>query len=195
MKKPPQQPEPASQADASWPSDAVEVGHVVGAWGVKGGVKIAPESSDATSLLATKRWWLRPKTIGRINHSSSISYEVLSKRVQGDGVMAMLAGIDDRDQAQALVGATIYVPRSAFPKAGKGEFYWVDLIGCEVFNREGLALGRVDGLIDTGVHSVLRVVDASAVEPTERLIPFVDAYVDKTDLKTRRIDVDWGLDY
>ena len=195
------------------PDDAIEVGHVVGAWGVQGAVKVAAQSSDAAALLHSKNWWLRRPQDIRKSIETSISYDVVSKRIHGDGLVAMLATVTDRDMAAALAGATILIPRSAFPKASKDEFYWVDLIGCLVVNRDGQTLGRVVGLIETGVHSVLRVmtephtanpVDAKpgqsahaedAAAPAERLIPFVDAYVDKTDLKARRIDVDWGLDY
>lgn len=195
------------------PDDAIEVGHVVGAWGVQGAVKVAAQSSDAAALMHSKHWWLRrPQTL-RPSQATSIGYDVVSKRTQGDGLVVTLATVTDRDMAAALAGATILIPRSAFPKASNGEFYWVDLIGCLVVNRDGQTLGRVVGLIETGVHSVLRVmaeperanpVDAKpgqsaraedAAVPAERLIPFVDAFVDKTDLKARRIDVDWGLDY
>ena len=84
--------------------------------------------------------------------------------------------------------------RSEFPKPAADEFYWADLIGLGVVNREGLTLGSVVGLIDTGPHSVLRIQPAAA-DGEEVLIPFVSAYVDSVDLPARRIVVDWGLDY
>jgi 16S rRNA processing protein RimM len=90
-------------------------------------------------------------------------------------------------------GARIFVPRSSFPSAASDEFYWVDLIGLQVVNREGRPLGEVLGLIDNGAHSVLRVAPPAA--GAERLIPFVAAYIDRVDLAARRIEVDWGLDY
>jgi 16S rRNA processing protein RimM len=63
-----------------------------------------------------------------------------------------------------------------------------------VATRQGVALGTVIGLLETGPHCVLQVQDANAEVP-ERLIPFVDAYVDKVDVPTRCITVDWDLDY
>ena len=94
----------------------------------------------------------------------------------------------------------MFVARSSFPTAAEDEFYWVDLIGVEVFNRDGHALVRVTALIDTGPHSVLcvRRPDAGPEVPdtaAERLIPFVAAYIDRVDMAARRIEVDWGLDY
>jgi 16S rRNA processing protein RimM len=99
--------------------------------------------------------------------------------------------VPDRDAAEALRGARIFVARASFPTAGEDEYYWVDLLGCAVANREGVAFGTVAELIDTGAHSVLRVVEGE----NERLIPFVGAYVDTVDLAARRIVVDWGLDF
>jgi 16S rRNA processing protein RimM len=103
----------------------------------------------------------------------------------------------DRAGAEALRGARLFVSRSSFPTAGQDEFYWVDLLGLAVFNRDGEHLGDVVGLIDTGPHSVLRVLhpDAGTAEADERLIPFVAAFVDSVSLPQRRISVDWGLDY
>ena len=120
-------------------------------------------------------------------------------RDQGDAIVALAPEIADRDAAEALKGARIFVSRASFPAPEPDEFYWVDLIGLAVVNREGAALGEVVGLIDTGPHCVLRVQPPAAeerpAEAGERLIPFVDAYVDSVDLPGRRLVVDWGLDY
>jgi 16S rRNA processing protein RimM len=97
--------------------------------------------------------------------------------------------------ASRLRGARIFIPRSSFPTADPGEYYWVDLIGLAVHNRDGLVLGQVLGLLDTGPQTVLRVGAAEASAADEILIPFVAAYVDSVSLVERLIVVDWGLDY
>jgi 16S rRNA processing protein RimM len=186
---------PVARSVEAWPADAVEVGYVAGAHGVLGALKVAAQSSEASALLHSKQWWLRPAAT-KPSSFAPTSYAVKSKRRQGDDLVVTLVGLTDRDQAQAMVGATIHLPRSAFPKPKANEFYWVDLIGCDVFNRDGARLGAVLGLIDTGVHSVLRVGEAATTATAdERLIPFVDAYIDKADPQARRVDVDWGLDF
>ena len=101
----------------------------------------------------------------------------------------------DRNAAEALRGARVFVPRSSFPTAGEDEYYWVDLIGLAVVNREGVALGTVRELLDTGPQTVLVLATDDDGKPVERLIPFVSAYVDKVDLPGRRIIVDWQPDY
>jgi 16S rRNA processing protein RimM len=87
------------------------------------------------------------------------------------------------------------VPRSAFPTASDDEYYWVDLIGLEVVNREGVHLGRVKDLMATGPQTVLVLEQEVEGQPQERMLPFVAAYVDDVDLQARRITVDWQPDY
>ncbi len=188
-------------ADAM-PADAVEVGRIIGAWGVQGGLKVKPLSSDPQALFSSKRWFLQPSDLPRPPGAKAalplpMLLRVKQARDHGEGVVATVHDIDDRDAAQALAGARIFIPRASFPTPDEGEFYWVDLIGLDVHNRQGLALGRVVGLIETGPHCVLRVqpAEADAPDAEERLIPFVDAYVDGVDLAGRRISVDWDPDY
>lgn len=172
-------------ADEAWPADAVEVAVVLGAWGVKGGFKLQPHAADPQALFASKRWWLRA------GDGTTRLLKIVQARTQGEAIVASAQEVPDRNAAEALRGARVHVARASFPTAADDEYYWVDLIGLEVVNREGQVLGSVADLIDTGAHSVLRLVQGEA----ERLIPFVAAYVDDVDLAARRIVVDWGLDY
>lgn len=177
------------------PADAVEVGRVLGAWGVKGGVRVKPFAADPQALFSTKRWYLQPpETLlpqgARGARPLPPLLHVVQAREHGDAVVATAQELDDRDAAQALAGARVFVPRTSFPTPGDGEYYWVDLIGMQVFNRDGVDLGAVAGLIETGPHCVLRL-RAAGSGAAERLIPFVAAYVDAVDLPGRRIDVDW----
>src|SRR5690606_6984309 len=98
-------------------------------------------------------------------------------REQGDVIVGTADGLEDRNDAEALRGARVFVSRSSFPTPENDEYYWVDLIGLNVVNREGEALGQVADLMATGPHSVLRCVlpAAEGQEPVERLIPFVSA--------------------
>ena len=119
--------------------------------------------------------------------------------MHADGIVARLDGVNDRRGAEALKGARIHIPRSAFPPAEDGEYYWVDLIGLEVVNREGVHLGVVRDLLPTGPTSVLVMAYTETVDgvakSAERMVPFVAAYIDDVDLKARRITADWQTDY
>jgi len=174
---------------ADFPADAVEVGRVVGAWGIKGGIKVQPFATDPQALFSTKRWYLRPPE-GPGGVPPPL-LRVIQAREHGGVVVASVQEVPDRNAAEALKGARVFVARSSFPTAGADEYYWVDLIGCSVVNREAVVLGTVIDLLDTGAHSVLRVQQGE----TERLIPFVAAYVDAVSLSERRVLVDWGLDF
>jgi len=186
-------------ADAEFPADAIEVARILDAWGIKGWIRVQPYAKDPQALFSSRRWFLRPPE----NHPSRPVRDcaaalppllrIVEAREHGDDVVAAVRDITDRSSAEALRGARIFVPRSSFPTAASDEFYWVDLIGLQVFNRDGVLLGEVAGLIDNGAHSVLRL--QAAPSAPERLIPFVAAYVDRVDLAARRIEVDWGLDY
>jgi 16S rRNA processing protein RimM len=186
--------------DAGMPADAVEVGRIIGPWGVKGEIKVKPYSSDAEVLFSSSHWFLQasdqPRPPGAKPHVPlPAQLQVLRARGQGDSVVGTVDGLTDRDQAQALAGARVFVSRANFPVTrNDNEFYWVDLIGLAVVNRAGLALGQVAGLIETGPHCVLRIV-ALEDGAEECLIPFVAAYVDTVDRAGRVITVDWEADY
>jgi 16S rRNA processing protein RimM len=177
---------------------------VLGPWGVKGGIKVKPFSADPQALFSSKRWFVEPSSLVVQRPAGAVAaaplpklLRVISARDQGDAVVATTQEITDRDAAQALTGARIFVSRASFPTPASDEFYWVDLIGLTVVTREGLTLGVVDGLIETGPHCVLKVQPAAgaATEAGERLIPFVDAYVDRVDLPGKTIHVDWSADF
>lgn len=186
------------------PDDAIEVGRILDAWGVKGWLKILPHSTDPEALFAAKSWFLQPPDAkfrpGFNAFTGTVSITVDEAKTHSDSVVAKVNGLDDRTAAEALRGARIFLPRSAFPAASKDEYYWVDLIGLDVVNREGVALGSVRDLMATGPHSVLCVEYTAKQEDgteatAERMIPFVSVYVDSVDIAGKRITVDWQPDY
>lgn len=187
----------------AWPDDAVEVGRIIDAWGVKGWIKVQPFAAEPQALLSSRRWFLKPaEAIAGKRAPAGASLPPLLKIVQakphGEWVVAQAHDLGDRSGAEALKGARIFVARASFPSADPDEYYWVDLIGMAVVNLQGERLGTVTGLLDTGPHSVLRIAPdgpAPVDEKDERLVPFVAAYVLDVSLADRRITVDWGLDY
>lgn len=180
------------------PTDLVPVGHITGAFGLQGWVKIHPYSSDATALLHAKTWWLgKAVKIGstEVDPSAVQDVEKLEAKLQGDAVVARIMGIATRDAAENLKGHVIQIQRSHFPVLSNNEYYWTDLIGMNVVNLQGEHLGVVEELIDNGAHPILRVVKATEDDQREYLIPFVEKFVPVVDQKGHSIKVDWGLDY
>ena len=187
------------------PADLISVGHVTGAYGVQGWVRIHPYSVDASALMQVKTWWL-----GRVENKGEARSEAptelhdvekLEAKRHGDDVVARIMGIVGRDAAEALKGSVVQIQRSHFPVLAENEFYWLDLIGSAVENCQGESLGLVVGLIDNGAHPILRVTQPKKNETTtsspvrEYLIPFVAHFVPTVDQENKKIVVDWGLDY
>ena len=195
----------ADPFEPAFPDDAVEVGRVLGAWGIKGGIRVMPFAKDPQALFSSRRWFIRPPEGPQVTAAARQAVlppllRITQAREQGDDVVATAQELPDRNAAEAMKGARIFIARSSFPTAADGEYYWVDLIGLAVVNRQGEVLGTVVDLLDTGAHSVLRLrrpdaADGAPPDESERLIPFVAAYIDDVDLTARRITVDWGLDY
>ena len=174
------------------PADLVQVGYISGAYGLRGGVRVTPHSMDADALLNVKTWWLDKPSLRAV--------QVRSAKFHSGDVTAVLVDLADRDAAEALKGAQVQVSRADFPALPEDEYYWTDLIGLDVVNLQGEALGKVSDMMHNGAQSILRiapVVDAAApdAQATERLVPFVDQFVRTVDLQGRLITLDWGLDY
>lgn len=170
--------------NTSVPSDLTVMGYVSGPFGVRGWVNVVADTEYADSLFDYQTWWL-----GR--NGQWKAYTLLEGGVHTKKLAACLEGVEGRDQAFALKGCEIAVPRSEMPNPGEDEYYWVDLVGLEVRNTRGECLGVVERLFATGANDVLVVQDGE----TERLLPFVGAVVLKVDREARLITVDWGLDY
>ncbi len=180
---------------AELPADAIEVGRIADAWGIKGWFKVLSHSADPQALFSSKRWFILPSERGAKTFSGVLKLAIREAKTHSDTVVATAQGIDDRTAAENLRGARIFVPRASFPTADKDEFYWVDLIGLTVINREGINLGDVKELLSTGPQTVLVMDYLLEGKLQERMIPFVAAFVDDVDLAKRQITVDWQPDY
>lgn len=159
----------------------VTLGRVSGFHGVRGWVKIHSETDPRDNIVRYSPWYLdRGQGWER--------QELDGGRAQGKGVVAKFAGCDDRDQATEWQGAIIAVRRDQLDDSlDEGEYYWTDLEGLEVVTVDGVVLGRIDHLFETGANDVM-VVSGER----ERLLPYLwDQVVKEVDLENRRMVVDW----
>jgi 16S rRNA processing protein RimM len=180
---------------AELPADAIEVGRIADAWGIKGWFKVLPHSASPEALFSSKRWFLQPAERGAKTFSGTVLLKIKEAKDHSDSVVATSAEVPDRNAAELLKGARIFVSRASFPTPETDEYYWVDLIGLDVVNREGVALGAVRELLHTGPQTVLVLAYTEDGKDKERMIPFVSAYIDTVDLTGRRITADWQPDY
>ena len=163
----------------------VTLGRVSGAHGIQGWLKVHSDTSPRENIVTYSPWHL-------VHHGRREVWDVRSGRRQGKGVIAKLAGCNDRDAAQALVGAEITIPRSQLPETSEpGEFYWADLVGLRVETLDGTVLGRITQLFETGANDVI-VVQGER----ERLVPYVwGQVVRNVDLNAGVMRVDWDPEF
>lgn len=167
------------------PGRRILMGRIRGAFGVRGEVKLESFSDPPGAVLRYRPLLLRTA------QGLERELEGIRGRATAKGIVAQIPGVEDRDAAQALFGAELYVPRSALPPPRPGEYYWVDLEGLKVVTVDGVALGEVSHLLSTGANDVLVVRGER-----ERMIPFVRPdYVTSVDFDTATITVDWDPDF
>jgi 16S rRNA processing protein RimM len=165
----------------------VTMARVIGPWGVKGWIKLLPHTAEIDMLCGHAKWWL-----GRNGEWREVS--IAGSEQKGRHLVAQVDGVVVPEEAVKMKGMDVALPRSVLPASTEGEFYKVDLVGLDVLNEDGNALGCVAELYTNGAHDVLRVVEAGK-EAKERLIPFVPAVVRQVDMAGRAIHVEWGLDW
>ncbi|MBI5898949.1 MAG: 16S rRNA processing protein RimM [Rhodocyclales bacterium] len=167
----------------------IVLGRVVAPFGVHGWLRVHAFGDDPEAWRKMQRLWLSVDAEAPTEHW--IAHELAGLRRHGDGIVAKLAGVDDRNASEALGSCYIGAPREELPVPAADEYYWADLVGLDVLNEQDQVLGRVDSLIDTGANQVLVVRDGER----ERLLPFIAQVVKEVDLAARRIRVDWGSNW
>lgn len=163
----------------------VTLGRVSAAHGIRGWLKVQSDTSPRENIVRYTPWYLE-------RHGRRDAWQVTAGRLQGKAVVAKLAGCDDRDRAEALVGALIVVTRAQLPATtAPGEFYWADLVGLAVTTVDGVDLGRIAELFETGANDVMVVRG-----DRERLVPYIwRQVVREVDLADRRMVVDWDPEF
>ncbi len=164
-------------------NDLFRAGHIIGAFGVRGQVKVYSHTSPRENILSYSPWVLE--------HQGIRSTLEVSGGRQGKNVIARLEGIATRDQAEEITGALILISRDQLAPLEEGEYYWAELEGLQVVNLAGEELGAIDHMMETGANDVM-VVQGER----ERLIPFVmEEVVRKVDLDNGQVVVDWQADF
>ncbi len=162
----------------------ISVGKISGVFGIKGWVKVFSFTDPRENILTYSPWLL-------IKGDEIKSVDVVDGQLQGKTIVAQLNGINDRDQAASLMGWDIFITRDQLPKAAKGEYYWSQLIGLSVETVQGVQLGVIDSLLETGANDVIIVQGER-----ERVIPFLQGQtVINVDLNAGRMIVDWDPEF
>ncbi len=175
----------------------VVLGKISTVYGVKGWLKVNSYTSPRKNIFNYPQWLLKTR-------NGWIKQDIEQGRPHGKTLVVKLAGCEDRDQAQLLVGSTVAVFRSQLPETESGEHYWLDILGMDVVNTDGQELGQVKDIMETGSNDVLVVerVDKEAVnkkglgKATEILIPWlIDDVIINVNTDKKLITVHWDTDY
>ena len=161
-------------------SALIQLGFVGAPFGVRGWIKLRSHTDPPERLLDHRSLVLGQGGVWQ-------NYRIEASGRSGGALTVKLAGVDDRDQAQALRGAQVCVPRSELPQRESRDFYRADLIGCEAVNLDGISLGKVQHFIESPAQ-VLMVVRGTR----EYWIPAVPQHLRRVDLPARRVVVDWS---
>jgi len=168
--------------------ELIALGKVSGVFGVKGWVKVHSYTDprekivEYSSLMVKHQGqWQEVKPTG-------------GKR-QGKTVVIKLTGVDDRNEAELYIGDEIAIRQQQLEQLSEGEYYWRQLEGLNVRTTDGVELGKVHHLLETGANDVLVVRDANEGK-RERLIPFTIGHaVVEVDLSAQKITVDWDPEF
>ena len=163
-------------------SAVVVMGRVGAPFGVQGWVKVSSYTDPTEGIAEYPVWTL---VLGDMSRTA----EVLESKRAGRGIAVKLAGVETIEAARALTGAEVQVDRADLPPVEKGEFYLHDLVGLVASNREGQALGRVDGFLELPAHPVVVLKG-----DRERLVPLVPDRIVEVNLETGRMVLDWHVD-
>jgi 16S rRNA processing protein RimM len=163
------------------------LGKVGAVYGIKGWLKIHSFTDETEAILDYFPWSLK---LG--NNTQTV--EITDWRKHNKVLIVKVAGIDDRDEAQAFVGSEILTNEAALPELSQDDFYWRDLIGMSVVTNKGYDLGVVTDMMETGANDVL-VVKANLKDgfsKKERLIPYLfEQVIESVSIENKQICVDW----
>lgn len=172
--------------------DYIVVGRVGAPYGVKGWVKINTFTQNPENIFEYSRWFIKHQN--KLIEVSQIDW----KRKDGKMFVGKFDFIDNREQAQNYCNDYILIKNEDLPRS-QDDFYWVDLVGCQVVNLDGYNLGKVSSILETGANDVLVCKSNPATDKfkmSERLIPFIiNQYIKNVDLETKTITVDWSPEF
>jgi 16S rRNA processing protein RimM len=164
------------------PSHYIVVGKVGSTYGIKGWLKILSFTDSVANIVNYNPWYLGDDLNGWT------PVKVIDSREHGKGMIVLLEGLHNPEEARLVTGKTIAIQRSQLPPLEKHEYYWADLKGLTVINQAGDVLGKVIYLIETGSNDVIVVKGEK-----EHAIPYLPTVIKEIDLTTKTIHVNWDI--
>ncbi|MFO7861885.1 MAG: ribosome maturation factor RimM [Desulfosalsimonas sp.] len=162
------------------PDKLLLIGKIFRPHGIRGEVRVSAYVDQQLHLQPGSR------VIVEAPDQQPAEYSIETARSHKNGLLIGFAGVGDRSSAEAVSGASLFMPRSALPPAEPDTWYWCDLIGLAVYETGGGFLGRVESMIETGSNDVFVVRHGQ----NERLIPAIEQVVREINLEDGKMVVD-----
>ena len=159
------------------------IGKINGFFGLQGWVKIFSYTEPRKNILSYQPWYFK-------KDGDYEAFEITNGREQSKTIVAHIKGVDDREQSLKLIGHDIFINQEQLPKLEDGKYYWYELVGFKVINKNQTDLGVVDYLVDTGSNNVIVTKGEK-----ERWIPYIEPFLLSIDQEKRLILVDWDEDF
>ena len=178
----------SKQHTAQAPVDPIVLGKMGSSYGIRGWLRVFSSTEDAESIFDYQPWLIQKAGQWQV-------VELESWRHHNQDIIIKLKGVDDRDAANLLTNCEIIVDSSQLPELEEGDYYWKDLMGCQVVTTEGYSLGKVIDMMETGSNDVLvikaNLKDAFGIK--ERLVPFLDGHTaGKTLYYSHGFAINWS---
>ena len=155
----------------------VRIGEIVNTHGIHGKLRVRYHNEDKKGFLSYKSLLVR-NPLGRLE-----PFEVTEARIHRRFIIVQVKGLSTLDQAERLVGGSLFVERTSLPELEEGEYYWTDLIGMDVTTTERELVGQIARIISTGANDVLVI----ATGGKELLIPATEEVIKEVDLVSGRM--------
>ena len=159
------------------------VGKINGFFGLQGWVKVFSFTSPRSNILNYSPWSIKFEDIFQ-------EIDVIKGREQSKTIVAHIKGIDNREDSQKFIGKDVYIDKEQLPELKEGEYYWHELIGFKVINKNQENLGVVNYFVETGANDVLVVRGKK-----EHWIPYIEPFLLSIDSQNKEILVDWDKDF
>ncbi|CDG22131.1 Ribosome maturation factor rimM [Xenorhabdus poinarii G6] len=177
----------SKQSGLEHPVEPIVLGKLGSAYGIRGWLRVFSSTEHTEDIFEYQPWFIQRS--GQWEH-----IELEAWKYHNQDIIIKIKDIDDRDAANVFTNCEVVVDSSQLPELSEGDYYWKDLIGCQVVNTAGYNLGTIHDMMETGSNDVMvikaNLKDAFGIK--ERLVPFLDGQViKKVDLATKLIEVDW----
>lgn len=165
----------------------IAIGKLGSPYGVRGWLRVHSYTEPTDNITEYRNWQRNTKTGWQ-------SIDVDQCQRHGKHILAKINGIDSPEDAKKLVNSELFIDRNDLPELDEDDgYYWSDLMGCSVTTTEGVELGYINDIFDTGSNDVFVVQKCKSSK--RHLIPHVSGIIIDIDITNKCIKADWDPEF